>query len=68
MLNPQTPQNQQADNSLEERRRRFAENITKQIETIDMEAERDFINSVTETITEPLKKIPEPVFKEIFMP
>lgn len=68
MSNPQTPQNQQADNSLEERRRRFAENITKQIETIDMEAERDFINSVTETITEPLKKIPEPVFKEIFMP
>lgn len=68
MSNPQAPQDQRTDSALEERRRRFAESITKQIETIDMEAERDFINSVTETITEPLKKIPEPVFREIFMP
>lgn len=59
---------QQPDNSLEARRRRFAENITKQIETVDMEAEREFIDQVMEDITEPLKKIPEPVFREIFMP
>lgn len=65
MSNPQNPQN---DDSVEARQRRLAENITKQIETIDMESERDFINAVTETITEPMKKIPEPVFREIFMP
>lgn len=54
--------------SPEERRRRLAENMTREITRVDMESERDFIDNLMGEIVEPLKKVPEPVFKEIFLP
>lgn len=33
-----------------------------------LEAERDFINDFSELIEEPMKKVPEVVFREIFLP
>jgi len=50
------------------RKREIAESFTKQISKIDQETERAFISGVLEAVQAPPKKIPEPVFREIFMP
>lgn len=66
-MEAQKPQAVQQDDA-DARRRRMAESMVNEINKVDMEAERDFIEAVTAEITEPLKKIPEPVFREIFLP
>lgn len=48
--------------------RQLAEQFNKNLNTINQEAERDFINELIEVVTPPLKKVPEPVFREIFLP
>ena len=50
------------------RKREIAESFTRQISKIDQETERAFISGVLEAVQTPPKKIPEPVFREIFMP
>lgn len=42
--------------------------LSKQLTTSQLEHERDFINDLVETVVPPMAKIPEPVFREIFMP
>jgi hypothetical protein len=51
-----------------DRKREIAESFAKQISKIDQENERAFITGVLEAVQTPPKKIPEPVFREIFMP
>lgn len=46
----------------------LAESFTKEIAKIDEESERAFINDLIDAVTTPPKKIPEPVFREIFLP
>lgn len=46
----------------------LAESFTKEIAKIDEESERAFINNLIDAVTTPPKKIPEPVFREIFLP
>ena len=46
----------------------LAESFTKEIAKIDEESERAFINDLIEAVSTPPKKIPEPVFREIFLP
>lgn len=46
----------------------LADSFTKALTTQDMSSEKDFINDMLNQITEPPKKIPEPVFREIFLP
>lgn len=52
-----------ANNELKE----IADKFTEQISKVDMKVESDFINGVLEAITTPKVKIPEPVFREIFL-
>lgn len=42
--------------------------ISESYGKIDTEEQREFINNLLEVIEVPVKKIPEPVFKEIFWP
>lgn len=51
-----------------QRLRQLAESFTKEIAKIDEESERAFINDLIDAVTTPPKKIPEPVFREIFLP
>ena len=45
-----------------------AESMMTTLNDTHVEAERDFINDVLDAITTPAKKIPEPVFRELFLP
>lgn len=51
-----------------QRLRQLAESFTKEIAQIDQDSERAFINDLIEAVSTPPKKIPEPVFREIFLP
>ena len=46
----------------------IADKFTEQISNIDIEHEREFINDLVSIIDTPKTKIPEPVFREIFLP
>lgn len=46
----------------------IADKFTEQISKINMEGEREFINELMDAIETPKVKIPEPVFREIFLP
>jgi hypothetical protein len=48
----------------DELRKAFSESIGQ----IDPAFEKDFINDLANAVSEPLKRIPEPVFREIFLP
>lgn len=50
------------------RKREIAESFATRISQIDQQAEKEFISGVLDAIQTPPKQIPEPVFKEIFMP
>ena len=52
-----------ANNPLKE----LADKFTNQLSSIDAKVEKDFINGVLDAITTPKTKIPEPVFREIFL-
>jgi len=52
----------------ESRNQALQEAFRKSAGQIDAAAESEFIKDLVSTITEPLKKIPEPVFREIFLP
>ena len=51
-----------------QRLRQLADSFTKEIAQIDQDSERAFINDLIEAVSTPPKKIPEPVFREIFLP
>lgn len=51
-----------------ENRQKLINQFHQKLNSVDVEAERDFINELIDTVTEPLKKVPEPVFREIFLP
>lgn len=42
--------------------------IAEKYGKIDVEEQREFINNLLEVVETPVKKVPEPVFKEIFLP
>lgn len=46
----------------------LADKFTEQISKIDMENEKTFINELIDAVTTPKARIPEPVFREIFLP
>lgn len=46
----------------------LAAQLTEQISQVDMAAEKDFINELLEAVETPKARIPEPVFREIFLP
>ena len=46
----------------------LAAQLTDEISKIDMEAEKTFINDLLEAVAVPKARIPEPVFREIFLP
>ena len=53
-----------SENKLKE----IAEKFTQQISQMDAKVEKDFINGVLDALETPKTKIPEPVFREIFLP
>lgn len=53
---------------INEKKRALAQAFSEQIGKIDQEASKTFINEVVEAVAVEVKKIPEPVFKEIFLP
>lgn len=55
-------------NESSDRKRALAESFSKTVLAIDQRAEADFIDSVIAQVSTPLKRIPEPVFREIFLP
>lgn len=46
----------------------LAKSFMKNLSEQNVEGQRAFINEITEAITEPPKRIPEPVFRELFLP
>lgn len=57
-----------ADEKDNDRKRALAHSFQQRLSTIDTEGERAFITELVDQISTPRCKIPEPVFREIFLP
>lgn len=52
----------------QEKMKALAASFSKRMTEVDVAAEHDFINGILEDIAEPTVRVPEPVFREIFLP